>query len=53
MPAFMVKLMFGQMGDELLLAGQRVIPEKLTNAGYQFKYPQLESALQDIIDKRV
>jgi len=49
MPAFVVKLLFGQMGEELLLAGQRVVPEKLTKAGYQFKYPQLENALQDIV----
>ena len=49
MPAFVIKLLFGQMGEELLLAGQRVVPEKLTEAGYQFKYPQLESALRDIV----
>ena len=49
MPAFVVKLLFGQMGEELLLAGQRVIPEKLTQAGYQFKFPQLEKALKDIV----
>ncbi len=49
MPAFVVKLLFGQMGEELLLAGQRVIPEKLTQAGFQFKYPQLEDALKDIV----
>ena len=49
MPAFVVKLLFGQMGEELLLSGQKVIPEKLTQAGYQFKYPKLESALKDIV----
>ena len=49
MPAFIVTLLFGQMGEELLLAGQRVIPEKLTQAGYQFKHPLLEGALKDIV----
>lgn len=49
MPAFVVKLLFGQMGEELLLAGQRVIPEKIVKSGYQFKYPKLEDALKDII----
>lgn len=49
MPAIMVKLLFGQMGEELLLAGKRVIPEKMTQAGYEFKYPQLENALRDIV----
>lgn len=49
MPAFVVKILFGQMGEELLLAGQRVVPEKFTQAGYEFKYPQLENALIDIV----
>jgi len=49
MPAFMVKLLFGQMGEELLLAGQRVVPEKMIQAGYEFKYPQLENALKNIV----
>ncbi len=49
MPALVVKLLFGEMGEELLLSGQRVVPEKITQAGYKFKYANLESALQDII----
>ncbi len=49
MPAFIVKRLFGEMGEELLLSGQRVIPEKITQAGYQFKYAKLEDALRDII----
>jgi len=50
MPAFVVKLLFGQMGVELLLSGQRVIPEKMTQAGYQFKYSNLENALANIVN---
>lgn len=49
MPAFVVKMLFGQMGEELLLAGQKVIPKKLTQAGYQFKHSTLEDALEDIV----
>lgn len=49
MPAFVVKVLFGEMGEELLLAGQRAIPIKLKTAGYSFKYPQLENALRDIV----
>ncbi len=45
-PAFLVQLMFGEMGDRLLLHGQHVIPERLQQAGYQFRYPQLQPALQ-------
>jgi uncharacterized protein (TIGR01777 family) len=49
MPAFIVKLLFGQMGEELLLAGQRVVPDKLTQAGYGFIYPKLADALENIV----
>ena len=40
--------MFGEMADELFLAGQRVYPRKLINAGFEFKYPELKKALESI-----
>lgn len=46
MPSFVVKLLFGEMGDYLLLKGQRVLPTRLTEAGYAFKYPNLDNALK-------
>jgi uncharacterized protein len=46
MPAFAARLAFGEMADEMLLVSQRVIPKRLTAAGFQFKYPELESALR-------
>lgn len=49
MPAFVLKLMMGEMAEELLLSGQRVVPAKLTRSGFEFKYPQLDDALRDII----
>ncbi len=49
LPSFMVKLLMGKMGEELLLSGQRVIPNKLIDAGYVFQYKELESALSDVI----
>lgn len=45
MPAFMVKLIFGEMGECLLLKGQRVVPKRLNELGYSFKYPGLRDAL--------
>lgn len=45
MPAFVIKMLFGEMGEYLLLKGQRVLPKRLTEAGYQFKYPELSDAL--------
>jgi uncharacterized protein (TIGR01777 family) len=46
MPAFAVRLAFGEMADEMLLTSQRVIPKKLNNAGYEFQQPELEGALR-------
>jgi hypothetical protein len=51
MPAFMVKLLFGEMGVELLLQGQRVLPTKVLTQGFEFRFPQLKSALRDLINK--
>jgi uncharacterized protein len=46
LPGFMVKAIFGEMGEALLLEGQQVKPAKLMGAGFQFLYPGLESALR-------
>ncbi|SFF98370.1 hypothetical protein SAMN04488025_11129 [Planifilum fulgidum] len=48
-PAFAVKLMFGEMGEELLLWGNRAIPKKLLEVGYSFRYPDLEKALREML----
>jgi hypothetical protein len=45
-PAFGVRLMFGEMADALLLSSQRVEPERLKQAAYQFRYPSLEAAFR-------
>jgi NAD dependent epimerase/dehydratase family enzyme len=49
MPAFAVKLLFGEMGETLLLGSERVVPERLIAAGYEFRYSQLEPALAHIL----
>jgi uncharacterized protein (TIGR01777 family) len=46
-PAVMIRLLFGEMGDCLLLHGQRVIPHRLLTLGYHFHYPHLIDALRD------
>ncbi len=51
MPAFAVRLVFGEMGDELFLASQRVEPSKLMASGYRFQHPDLRQALGDILKK--
>ena len=49
MPAFAVRLAFGEMGEELLLASARLEPARLLSAGYQFRFPQLEGALRKLL----
>ncbi len=51
-PAFAARLALGEMADEMLLAGQRVLPRRLLAAGFSFKYPDLQKALSDIINER-
>jgi len=48
-PGFMLRLAMGEFG-EVLLESQRAIPDRLTRADYQFQYPDLKSALQQIIE---
>jgi uncharacterized protein len=45
-PEFAVKFMFGEMGETLLLQGMRVVPKKLEDLGFTFKYPELKEALK-------
>lgn len=49
MPEFAVKILFGQMGEALLLNGQKVLPKRLLDLGYQFAFQGLESSLKNII----
>jgi uncharacterized protein (TIGR01777 family) len=46
MPAFLARLAFGGMADEVLLSGVRVAPGALTSAAFTFQFPQLEAALR-------
>lgn len=48
MPAFTLKLMFGEM-SEVMLSSQRVLPKAAESAGYAFRYPKLEPALENIL----
>lgn len=50
-PPAALRLLFGQMADEVLLSGQFVLPEALLQAGYEFRFPDLETALRDILSK--
>ncbi len=51
LPSFAVRLAFGQMGEELLLASQRVDPKELVESGYEFRFPTLEGALRHLLGR--
>jgi uncharacterized protein (TIGR01777 family) len=46
-PGFVLRLIFGEMSS-VLLTGQKAVPRKLLQAGYQFRFPTVEEALRDI-----
>lgn len=45
LPHFVVKALFGQMGQELLLQGAQLLPHKLTQSGFEFHAPTLKQSL--------
>ena len=47
-PAFALRILLGEMADAMILSGQRVLPEKATMNGFEFRYPDLDSALRAI-----
>lgn len=49
-PGFVMKLMFGEL-SVALLEGSRTSSEKLQNAGFKFKFPDLKNALEDLLRK--
>ncbi len=51
MPAFVAKLAFGEMGEELLLGSQKVEPGKLMASGYLFRYRALRASLEGLLGR--
>ena len=50
-PALLLKIIFGKMSD-IILNGSRVSSEKIIKTGFQFKFPNLEDALTDLLIKK-
>ena len=48
-PNFVLRLLLGEMAQELILSGQRAMPKRLLDSGYDFLYPYAESALRQIL----
>ncbi len=51
MPAFVLTLMFGEMAKTLLLSSLRVLPTRALASGFEFRYPQLSGALENLLKK--
>jgi len=49
LPSFAVNMVFGEMGDALLLTSTRVVPKRLEDAGFEFKYPELKTAIEHAV----
>ncbi len=49
LPEFAVSMIFGEMGDALLLASTKVLPKRLEDAGFEFKYPNLKEAIENAV----
>jgi uncharacterized protein (TIGR01777 family) len=47
-PAFVLRAALGEMAD-IVLTGQKVIPQKLNKAGFEFRFPALVGALEDLL----
>lgn len=50
-PAFALELLYGEMADATILAGQRVMPRALTASGFEFVYSTLEQALRHAVGR--
>jgi len=48
-PPFALRMLYGEMADEVLLSGQLALPRRLEKAGYSFRFPGLSDALRDIL----
>ncbi|MBI4442191.1 MAG: TIGR01777 family protein [Acidobacteria bacterium] len=51
-PAFAMRLAFGEMAEELLLGSARVEPQRITASGYSFRYPELEAAFRHVLYRK-
>ncbi|MFM8454617.1 MAG: TIGR01777 family oxidoreductase [Gammaproteobacteria bacterium] len=47
-PEFILKLVFGEMAEEIMIKGQKVLPQKALSHGFLFSYPTIQSSLSKI-----
>ncbi len=47
-PSFVLRLLFGEMAEYLILSGQKVIPRRLMDMGFSFLFPNIRTALEEL-----
>ena len=50
-PSISMKILFGELAQPLLIEGQKVLPSRLEESGYEFTHETLEEALRDSLGK--
>ena len=50
-PSFAVKLLFGHKGEEVLLFGQRALPARLLDAGFEFSAPTIDAGMAQALSR--
>ncbi len=53
MPQMIIRALFGEMGNELLLGGQNVLPKVALESDFIFQYPELNSALRNLLSSPI
>ena len=53
MPEQAIKLVYGEMGNEMLLGGRACTPKKLLDAGFTFKDTNIEATLRTIMTQKL
>lgn len=53
LPEFAVKLLFGEMGEEMLLGGVKAYPKKLLQSGYQFEHDTIKKAIESAVNETI
>jgi uncharacterized protein (TIGR01777 family) len=51
LPGFMIRIMFGEMGQKLVLEGQNALPKRLQESGFEFTYSDLEACLRNCLGR--
>ena len=49
-PAFVLRLMFGEMAQNMLILGQRVVPRRALELGFKFEHPDIDEAMRSVLE---